>query len=68
AKQGPLDIAGHFILAYGLASEGNGAAAYRDLVLLSANASEQPGSRASVELQKLLQSASRLMRAGAGKS
>lgn len=57
AKLGPLDFTGRFILAFGMYANGNGEAAFRDLVLLSMAAIDQPGSRTHAELQRLLRAA-----------
>ncbi|HOY67362.1 MAG TPA: HEAT repeat domain-containing protein [Candidatus Ozemobacteraceae bacterium] len=60
---GPLDYSGRFIMAFGAASGGNGAGAYRELIQLAALAVEHPGARSEAEFRILVSAALRLLRA-----
>ncbi|MFZ2958328.1 MAG: HEAT repeat domain-containing protein [Candidatus Ozemobacteraceae bacterium] len=67
-KLGSLDFAGRFIIAFGIFSDGNGAAAYQDLVLLFLTAIEQSDRHMHAELQKLLHAAARQFQTSKGTS
>lgn len=68
AEHGRIDPACQFIIAYGMAYEGNGGAAYRDLVLLVSKILAQPPGKGTAELQKLCLCAAKLLAARSGKA
>jgi len=63
AEHGQIDPACRFIITYGMSYEGNGGAAYRDLVMLVSNILSQPPGKETVELQKLCLCAAKLLAA-----
>ncbi len=68
AEHGQIDLVCQFVIAYGMAYEGNGGVAYRDLVLLVSKILAQPAGKGAAELQKLCQCAAQLLAARSGKA